>query len=55
MPPERIVRQEKTERERAPITVVINVTAADANSFRVSQGQIAAEAARAIERASRNR
>jgi lambda family phage tail tape measure protein len=55
VPPERIVREESTERERAPITVMINVTAADANSFRASQGQIAAEAARAIERASRNR
>jgi hypothetical protein len=33
----------------------INVTAADANSFRASQGQIAAEMARAIDRASRNR
>jgi hypothetical protein len=55
VPPERIVREEKTERERAPITVVINVTAADANSFHASQGQIAAEMARAIDRAGRNR
>jgi hypothetical protein len=55
VPPERIVREERTERDRAPITVSINVTAADANSFRASQGQIAAEMARAIDRASRNR
>jgi hypothetical protein len=32
-----------------------NVTAADASSFRASQGQIAADMARAIDRASRNR
>jgi hypothetical protein len=42
VPPERIVREERTERERALITVVINVTAADANSFRASQSQIEA-------------
>ena len=54
VPPGRIVR-EQSPRERAPITVVINVTAADANSFRASQGQIAAEMTRAIDRASRNR
>jgi hypothetical protein len=34
---------------------MINVTAADANYFRASQGQIAAEMARSIDRASRNR
>jgi phage-related minor tail protein len=55
VPPERLVREEKTQREQRPITVMINVTAADANSFRASQGQIAAEMARAIDRASRNR
>jgi hypothetical protein len=55
VPPERIVREEKSGREPRPITVVINVTAADANSFRASQGQIAADMARAIDRASRNR
>jgi lambda family phage tail tape measure protein len=53
--PERLVRDEKTQREQRPITVVVNVTAADANSFRASQGQIAADMARAIDRASRNR
>jgi hypothetical protein len=41
--------------EQRPITVVVNVTAADASSFRASQGQIAADMARAIDRASRNR
>ena len=55
VPPERIVREEKTAREQRPITVVVNVTAADASSFRASQGQIAADMARAIDRASRNR
>jgi hypothetical protein len=55
VPPERVVRGEKTQREQRPITVTINVTAADANSFRASQGQIAAEMARAVDRASRNR
>ena len=41
VPPERVSRDEKTQREQRPITVMINVTAADANSFRASQGQIA--------------
>jgi hypothetical protein len=39
------VRKEKPQREQRPITVMINVTAADANSFRASQVQIAAEMA----------
>src|ERR671918_1811094 len=51
VPPERVVREEKTVREQRPITVVVNVTAADASSFRASQGQIAADMARAIDRA----
>ena len=55
VPSERVVREEKTAREQRPITVVVNVTAADASSFRASQGQIAADMARAIDRASRNR
>jgi lambda family phage tail tape measure protein len=55
VPPERVVREEKSGREQRPITVVVNVTAADAGSFRASQGQIAADMARAIDRASRNR
>jgi lambda family phage tail tape measure protein len=54
VPPERVVREEKTAREQRPITVVVNVTA-DASSFRASQGQIAADMARAIDRASRKR
>ena len=48
VPPERVVREEKTAREQRPVTVVVNVTAADASSFRASQGQIAADMARAI-------
>jgi hypothetical protein len=55
VPPERVVREEKSAREQRPISVVVNVTAADASSFRASQGQIAADMARAIDRASRNR
>jgi hypothetical protein len=55
VPPERVMREEKSAREQRPITVVVNVTAADANSFRASQGQIAADMVRAIDRASRNR
>jgi hypothetical protein len=55
VPPERLVREQNPPGEQRPITVMINVTAADANSFRASQGQIAAEMARAIDRASRNR
>ena len=39
---------------RPPVTVVMNITTPDANGFRQSQGQIAADAARAIERARRN-
>ena len=42
----RVVREEKSPREQRPITVVVNVTAADASSFRASQGQIAADMAR---------
>jgi hypothetical protein len=56
VPPERVVREEKTAREQQPIAVVVNVTtAADAGSFRASQGELAADMARAINRASRNR
>jgi lambda family phage tail tape measure protein len=55
VPPEKVVREEKTAREQRSITVVVNVTAADASSLRASQGQIAADMARAIDRASRNR
>ncbi len=54
VPPERIVREETKSQDGAPISVVINVRANDANSFRASQGQIAAEMARAVDRARRN-
>jgi lambda family phage tail tape measure protein len=37
-----------------PVTVVMNITTPDAGGFRRSQGQIAAEAARAMDRARRN-
>jgi hypothetical protein len=40
---------------RPPVTVVMNISTPDTNGFRQSQGQIAADAARAIERARRNR
>jgi lambda family phage tail tape measure protein len=49
VPPERVVREETSAREQRPITVVVNVTAADASSFRASQGQIVADIARASE------
>jgi hypothetical protein len=53
--PERVVREKKSAREQRPIAVAVNVTAVDASSFGASQGQIAADMARAIDRASRNR
>jgi hypothetical protein len=37
------------------VTVVKNITTPDAGGFRRSQGQIAAEAARALDRARRDR
>lgn len=37
-----------------PVTVVMNITTPDAGSFRASQGQIAAEMARAVTRGRRN-
>ena len=37
-----------------PVNVVMNISTPDANSFRYAQGQIAADAARAMERARRN-
>ena len=42
------------EDRRPPMTVVMNITTPDSNSFRRSHGQIAAEAARALERARRD-
>jgi hypothetical protein len=52
--PEQVLRDEKSACEPRPTAVMINVTTAAANSFRASQGQIVAEMARAIDRASRN-
>ncbi|MCC3862597.1 phage tail tape measure C-terminal domain-containing protein [Pseudemcibacter aquimaris] len=52
IPPERIKREPMNA---APVTVVMNIKTNDAGSFRASQNQIAADAARAIERANRNR
>ncbi len=43
----------RAERQQ-PVTVVMNITTPDATGFRRSQGQIAAEAARAIQRARRD-
>ena len=39
---------------RPPVNVVMNISTPDAGSFRQSQGQIAADAARAMQRARRN-
>lgn len=44
----------KNSRASAPVNVVMNISTNDANSFRASQAQIAAEAARGIQRARRN-
>ena len=41
-------------RAAQPINVVMNISTPDTNGFRYAQGQIAAEAARAIDRARRN-
>lgn len=43
-----------SDRRERPVQVTINVTTPDVGGFRASQGQIAAEVARAIERAQRN-
>ena len=48
---------ERTGRGRTddrPVQVVMNITTPDANSFRYAQGQLAADAARAMQRAKRN-
>ncbi|MCW5716280.1 MAG: tape measure protein [Bauldia sp.] len=44
----------RAREERPPVSVVMNISTPDANSFRYAQGQIAADVARAIERARRN-
>jgi lambda family phage tail tape measure protein len=46
-------RRQVAERTQAPVNVIMNITTPDASSFRASQGQITADAARAIERAQR--
>jgi hypothetical protein len=43
-----------TRESRPPVNVVMNISTPDAGSFRYAQGQIAADAARAMERARRN-
>ncbi|MBX6321726.1 MAG: phage tail length tape measure family protein [Rhodospirillaceae bacterium] len=42
------------EDRRSPVTVVMNISTPDVGGFRYAQGQIAADAARAIDRARRN-
>lgn len=44
----------RESRSPQPINVVMNISTPDTNGFRYAQGQIAAEAARAIDRARRN-
>ena len=44
----------RESRAAQPINVVMNISTPDTNGFRYAQGQIAAEAARAIDRARRN-
>lgn len=43
-----------SEDRRPPVTVVMNISTPDVGGFRYAQGQIAADAARAIDRARRN-
>ncbi len=44
----------KNGRTSSPINLVMNISTPDANSFRASQAQVSAEAARGIQRARRN-
>ncbi len=44
----------KNSRRSSPINLVMNISTPDANSFRASQAQVSAEAARGINRARRN-
>ncbi len=46
--------QDGRGRDARPVTVVMNIATPDAASFRLSQGQLATDAARAMERARRN-
>lgn len=54
VPPERVRREPERRGDGGGVTVVMNISTPDAGSFRQSQGQMAAEMARAIERARRN-
>jgi lambda family phage tail tape measure protein len=49
-----IVLPKDGTRMGSPVSVVMNITTPDASSFRMSQSQITAEAARGIQRAKRN-
>ncbi|MGE3622532.1 MAG: phage tail tape measure C-terminal domain-containing protein [Bdellovibrionales bacterium] len=49
-----IVLPKDSTRMGSPVSVVMNITTPDASSFRMSQSQITAEAARGIQRAKRN-
>lgn len=49
-----VVLPKDANRSAMPVNVVMNITTPDAGSFRSSQAQIAAEAARGIRRAGRN-
>ena len=49
-----IVLPKDGTRMGSPVNVVMNITTPDASSFRMSQSQISAEAARGIQRAKRN-
>lgn len=48
------LRGGKDEHRQRPINVVMNISTPDVGGFRRSQGQITAEAARAMDRARRN-
>jgi len=51
---EEVVSRKDRQRRSAGVNVVMHITTPDANSFRASQAQVSAEAARGINRARRN-
>lgn len=51
---EEVVSRKDRQRRSAGVNVVMHITTPDANSFRASQGQISANAARGIRKANRN-
>ncbi len=51
---EEVVSRKDRQRRSTGINVVMHITTPDANSFRASQAQVSAEAARGIQRARRN-